>query len=623
MSRPNVSIDLGSESTKVSLCYYDGFEKIFVPISDNTLFFNEPIPSKAYYDAKTDTWLFGSPIEEGNEKPFENVVSIRFLLSLLEKNKDEKIFNYNVKAYNQGFYFPKFYFPEKKTVGDSHNYMEYVNNEMVFKAKDTPKTICEKFAEYIKEVVDRYTDNYDDYTLSIVYPPRCGQAYIKEYKRIFEKAFGPEHPIEKDLSSTKAIAYYALEMGRLNDQEDFLIFDIGERDISVSKGTLDIDVGESKIIVDATNNHNKPEEVGGADIEEEIYNYIIGNLSDKASVGITDGFDGNRQVKAGLHSKLYLFLNSIKSAKKLLSETSKKALPYGAPISVSLDTRIEIKLDHEKYLENTKKTYAKMLDYIKRELNRSNNRRINKIFLCGGAINSYMLYNYLDDNTEQKCLLMDNATYAPAYGANVVGIDNIDLYIRSALSYGTYLHSGPTRVFAQIVEKGEPLIENTKHYISFKISGSRDEEFLSIPYTKSELRNNSKAQSIGFIGGDLKIGQPSFSQSNPSYDELERRKLVCKSLGLKNLTGRNAEINLYYNNKKIVAMTYGISAREGFIIDSNGNGRPFVEKNDNEIYSRSIEACFSDGSTKYIQPSGIEVTFSGINTIDLDNDNDD
>ncbi len=150
MSRPNLSIDLGSGTTKVTLCYVKNNKKNFMIISDNQLFDDEPIPSKAYYDLGSKSWLFGSKIEEGSEKPFETVVSIRFLLSLLEMNSDAKILEYNKKSYESFNFFPKYYFPEKKTVGNSHNYKEYVNGEMVFTANLTPKLVCENFVEYIK-----------------------------------------------------------------------------------------------------------------------------------------------------------------------------------------------------------------------------------------------------------------------------------------------------------------------------------------------------------------------------------------------------------------------------------------------------------------------------------------
>ncbi len=643
MTRPNVSIDLGSDTTKVSYCYIKSDKKEFRIISDNKLFQDEAIPSKAYYDVENKTWLYGSTIEEGNEKPFETVVSIRFLLSLLEPNSKSTIFEYNKKSYNDYTFFPKFYFPEKKTVGNSRDFSEYVNNDMVFKANHTPKYICERFAKYIKDVVLAYIKTKrlnSDFTISLIYPPRCGKDYINEYKRIFQEAFGTSHPVTKVLSSTKAIAYYAQNEGLLNSGEDFLIFDIGEKDMSVTKGTFEND----RIVIDATTNHNLPEEIGGADIDEEIYNYITGKLDKKESVGTTaDSTTSNFQLESGLHSKLYLFLKGIKSAKELLSETDSNSLPEGAPISISLDTIIQTKLRHDKFLLHTKKTYEKMLSYVKEELKRANNKKVDKIFLCGGAIEAYNLYDYLDDNTKEKCLRLDRSTFAPALGANIVGVDDIQMYIRSAFTYGTFVYAderlvtGGTRkyrVFNKIIEKGQPLIENTSHSVPIRLSGSSDEEFLTLPYTTDEIKKDRRAAEFGFINGCLKIGEPTFSTSNPTIEQIEKRKRVCSVLGLKNFTGKNAEIRLLYGNKKIYSMyerynttkTYRISANEGFTIDSDGSGTPFLKLN---LPATKGEYCYIKfSSSQYetktlVEVSKITAEFYGIpGKIVIGNDND-
>ena len=128
----NVALDLGGDSLKVSFAYKTSSGKIecgkFSSASSST---STALPAIAFFDDKSEKWMYGETVDKYNGDSFVKVVKIKSLLSFLLNSNTEKHYFENS--------FPKFAFP--KVNEDFKNFPKAIEEGKTFTNDNTLKEV--------------------------------------------------------------------------------------------------------------------------------------------------------------------------------------------------------------------------------------------------------------------------------------------------------------------------------------------------------------------------------------------------------------------------------------------------------------------------------------------------
>ncbi len=630
----NIGLDLGGDTIKIAFAYeHEGNVRYgkFAGISKLT---QVALPALAFFDAMNKNWIFGEDVSLHGGESFITVVKIKNLISLLTKHHNLGVMEKNEYYYFHGNDFPKFYFPVRRRMLDNFDLM--VKDEMTFQAPGfTPKSVCQTFFNYIKELVDERANElanelnvtFDKYQIALIHPSNVGDEYVDELSSLVYDAFKIKP--SKILSSNKALAMYALQRGAVADMEDFLIFDMGEETISVVRaGTYN-----GQIMIDGVEGHSEAAHIGGIDVDEAIVRKLENSVARRETIGSPSvGASGHISEK-GVYGKQYLLMKDIKKAKIIFSKTLKENSRFknGVPVTLSWDLYIQRVLTKEEVKDcigvtNGTGIAKKLADYIVEEILRPINHDVKKILISGGLTETYSLLDYIkqeistrtdnvqvctfddfDTNKDGFSILShEDSVFAPAVGGALVSLKNIKIETIVSLSYGTWAmeENNTLKVLAIFLERGTPIVENMKPHDDFTLggSGTEKEEIFSTPVTKLDILQSKRKGKNWNISrnNSLIIGEPN------SQD----RKKAIKDVGLHVVSGGpKGKIRFKYDGL-YVHLNEKISILEGMSIDKNGRATPFVRNNDSD---RRI-LIFYSGSKKaeYVCANEIEVVTEGL-----------
>ena len=149
------------------------------------------------------------------------------------------------------------------------------------------------------------------------------------------------------LSSTKALTSYAVERGAISNGDDFLVFDMGEEDISVARAGI----FRNQIIIDGNEGHNEPLSIGGIDVDQAIVDNVYNSILERETIGSPSAGKDGHISESGVYSKQYLLMKDIKKAKVILSKELKEDSVFqnGVPITLSWDLCIQRRLTREEF----------------------------------------------------------------------------------------------------------------------------------------------------------------------------------------------------------------------------------------------------------------------------------
>lgn len=544
--RVDIGLDLGNDTLKIAyaLKKSDGTVE-YGKFAVSDLLSVVAVPAIAYYDTDAQKWLFADEVDRSGSTSFITVVKIKNLISMLQYNGDSQITSSNADYYRKKNRFPKFFFPVRKKV--LSDFKEMVRLDRTFTAEGcTPQSVCEDFFRYVaKKVFSRIaelkkarglTDDVET-RLAVVYPPKVGEEYIAEFKRICALAF--DKPINSALSSTKALGMFAYKRKAIRSGDNALVFDMGDEDISVARvgvvkskgkaaGTFESLIrgggNSDTITVDGADGHSDPLALGGQNVDERIEEFIEREISKCETMGTPSSGSEGHIAERGLHSKQYLFMKDIKKAKVILSRelSSKSLFKDGVPVTVARSLLIQRKVTRD-MLKSCLGTATggaglakEIADYIINEIKLPVNRGVNKIFLSGGLTETYSLLEYIKDRIRadgdiRKVEVMtydddrtlgdmppapdgnaeiyapvlgdtftvlshEDSVYAPAVGGAIVSVLDLKVPTALALTYGTWGYKEGKKVFIPFVEKGSLLEENKPTAFMtapFKTSGVR------------------------------------------------------------------------------------------------------------------------------------------------------
>lgn len=674
--RLNICFDLGSDTLKVVYAYKDSAKNVHCGKLNSKAINQSAIPAAAFYDEDDKKWIFGNEIDDSSNESFITVVKIKFLFSLLQQlGKDKKeIEKENSNFYFKGNDFPKFYFPNRNDLEDKNNFSERKEKNMTFEVEGyTPQMVCEEYFRYVKSIIDQKVEyiisskelKVTGIDYSLVYPSKVGDPFVDEYSRIIGKVFGKPKTV---ISSIKAVSMYAYHKKYFTADEPILFFDMGEGDISVAKAKVFTNAEFSGVVIDAADGHLLPKEIGGDDIDSAIVSYLENTIHKRETIGSPSYGDEGHIVEKGLHSKQYLLMKNVKKAKMILSkETHKRNLfENGVPITIARDVIVQRILTKEELKEcigvTSNSGIAKeIVDYIIEELKLSVNHDVKKVIISGGLIETYGLFEYIEEQIHKTQGLKDiqvftietkaeddglfpirsfeDSTFAACLGGVMVNLMNYQLKMCLVLSYGSFLivRATGSRFLNIFAEKGK-IIEGDGDFFSVSYSSDsngeyiiENEEFYSIDITSDQIYRRYKLGSVDYAVSNNKpvllVGNP-----NGNIEEKTRRLKIKKELNLKVVTGGNeATIRYYYNNRMIII--YGsVVFQEGVIMDKNGFCTPhirnYVEKNigmvkvgylrvgANGLPVRDINNRIIVDETAYVPSNMIVPKFDGLDTFD-------
>ncbi|MBQ7761596.1 MAG: hypothetical protein IJ400_06030 [Clostridia bacterium] len=457
----HIAIDLGTESVKIVGAYKDEKGKVKrCLLTDENGSQNQPFSSLALYLGPPHyKWLFGQDINKNND--YANIVRVKEMLYLLssEAEDDRNYYENNNK-------FPIFIFPPNPSQPSIKNGMKpLVEENYTFDANTTPKKMVHEFFKVLFErcikkqsakILEenphlsgiKYISVYPD-------PKTIKKEYIKELEGLiaYGAGIGQGSSLVTSISAPQAVAVGAYTENMIeatdfsNDNDKTLIFDIGEKDISVAKVDVKKSVtgkkGEISICVEGADGHEQALTIGGADIDSVIGEYITNETkrqdSDEDKNTVTQDYMSYRQQ--------YRLQRFVKSAKKHLLH-----FEY-AYVTVEKDVNYNIKLTKDEFekiiFKREESVGKKIIDYIITELKRQGNENVRTILLVGGGAASYHLCDYVDeackanDISNVSVSAIDNSKndiseYFSAIGAAMLEPSGLALKVVSAYAYGSY-----------------------------------------------------------------------------------------------------------------------------------------------------------------------------------------
>lgn len=351
--RLNIGIDLGSDSLKIAFAYSGSKFKFkkgsfrygkFESDSENI---RVALPALAYYDDDKGAWIFGDEVEKKSASSFVKVIKLKSLLSLLIPGGDLDANISNKALYEKGNHFPKFFFPTRR--GMDENFQTAVDEGRTFTVEGyTPKKLLEEFfKKYVYKIVKENVEllavaheidvSMSDLRTTVVHPPKVGDAYVAELRRLVGVAFGREP--YKALSTVKALALYAFRREMIKAGEEALLFDMGEEDISVAKAFMN----GSQVLIEGAEGHNDPLPLGGVDVDDAIAQYIENSISHRVTLGRLLPAEQDPGPEKPIVGKQYLFMKNVKKAKIVLSrpDDEESAFHDGVPIGLHCELYIQ------------------------------------------------------------------------------------------------------------------------------------------------------------------------------------------------------------------------------------------------------------------------------------------
>lgn len=668
----HIGLDLGSDTLKIAYAYEHTGDTNYGKLMKDSLPTQVAIPAVAYYDEDSDKWIYGNEVDMMDGGTFVNVVKIKSLLSLLLPKPDAHAVKNNRKHYFEKNDFPKFYFPSRRGMLDDFEKM--VEQDMTFYAKNsTPQGVCEGFFKYVYRLVEECVERlsafknieFDPaYKVALVHSARINKIYIDELTRLVQVSFGAKP--NKILGSTKALSMYAYWRKVLKEGESLLVFDMGEKDISVAQATLMKGKG---LVVDGVDGHNGPCELGGNDIDDSIAEFIESTIRGRETVGTPSHGAEGHIYEHGLHSKQYLFTKDIKKVKMILSmpfDDDDDLFSDGVPISLSRDLHIQRRFTLEEFeacvgVNNNSGVARKIADYIVSELERVVNNEVHKIFLSGGVVETYGIIDYINRIVSKECsrkievltfddfnddddgfniLSYEDSVYAPAVGGAIVSLQNYDVTTVTALSYGTWVGISGYRYLDIFINRGTPLKNNSNLFTTQLLLGNElrgllsvDDEIYSVAITKDEIGkkkhfdklktnyftdNNGRVYLlIGDRESGLRKNAEKFVQLKVVSGKESNSGIKFQHKGSDN--GSSAEFKgggiLFKHGGEYVKLFGRIGVREGAKIDKYGHAVPYLA-NISELDSGSVRVQYPDGRFKTVPKAEIEPVFFGMDDFD-------
>lgn len=637
-----VAIDLGSDKIKVAFAYRQNNVAEYGKLADRDITGSIVTPAIAYFDEDKGVWLFGEDVYRGTDRPFITVVKIKTLLSLLLRQKDKSVTLSNRDFYYNKYDFPKFYFPGKKKI--SANLHEAVELDMTFRGDITPQKACESFFVYLAQkcvlpAIERLSQSrgivFDTIDYALVYPAKAGKEYIDEFARLIQYGFGKKPTVT--LSCTKALGLFAYHRGVLKGDEQIVIVDMGEEDISVAK--LSISNDGKTILVDGVDGHNEPMDIGGNDIDYAVRDFIEEEIHDRETLGIPEDMT-DFVAEKGMHSKQFLLMTEIKKAKTALSLPDvvyDNMYPDGVPLSFQRDVVIQRKITREDFCKCTgitdnDKIAKKISDYIVEELKRSINKKVSKLVLSGGVTETYGLVRYIkkvltqnainvqvvtfDDYQNRddgfKIMSYEDSVFAPAVGGAIVALMGYEIKTVVALSYGTWQYRKIGDKYRKILDiflqKGTVLPKDGGIY--FVKSCLKYEDRWESCVLNEEIFSTTATQTY-------EIGEP----------DSNLRKKAQEEIDLKVVSGGKSKGTIYFYQKDKSGAVFPVQIKgklyfkEGVTIDGDGRAFPFIENDlsrngaTNTIMARPLNNTFS---MRYCYYKDIILKFSGVDEFEVE-----
>lgn len=651
----SIGIDLGCDTLKISYAYEKSTAKssgkvVYGKIEKKESVRHVAIPAVAYYNGASG-WIFGSDVEKGEEKPFINVVKIKTLMSLLfPEIIDGRIVTvkgnevYPTRDYFYSYkYFPKFFFPAKRR--NLSDFPVMVDEGQAFTSELTPQQVCKKFFEYVRGVVTAKKSaieksantTFDELRIALVHPPQAGKLYVEELTSLVKTAFG-KAPF-KVMNNGRALSMFAKERDAVKNDEEILIFDMGEDTLSVLKCFINDD---GLVVVEPAADHSMPVNIGGNDVDFSIADYIENSISKRETVGSPSFGEEGHIFEEGLQAKQYLFLKEIKKAKLLLSIPAlEEVFKKGVPVSLHRDLYIQLSLTEKDLKDSIGITgnngiARKILNYIITELKLPINSEVKKVFLTGGLIETRGLLRYIkdriksyrpeisirtfDDDIENDNPLQiqtyEDSVYAPSVGAAIVALRNYEVSAGVAYSYGTWMSYKQNKILQILVWRGHIIDESKseKLFAQCGLDGSVPEEIFSVRLSRSAVRNRRYEGELRYIS-DLN-GETYLVIDAPNS---EMRKKVEKRFQLKNISGSQARLVCSYRGRKIKKCNPKVQMREGVITRPYSTVlEPFVENAGDG--KTKISVIYEDGGTGSVIDKYIEMKFEGVKPIPKDTD---
>ncbi len=645
----NIAIDLGTESVKVVGAYKNAqgnVEKCFFADTDD--FSNQPFSSLALYlGAPQHKWVFGQEINKRED--YANIVRVKEMLYLLSSEAEN-----DRSYYENEKHFPIFIFPPRPDQPSIKNGMgPLVDDGYTFLANTTPREMAREFFKALfdkcinkqAEKILRSNPHLAGVKYISVYPdPKIiKREYVLELERLIAHGANMEEgsPLITSISAPQAVAIgaYVEKMIKAteysNDNDKTLIFDIGEKDISVAKVDVKKSVrgkkDEISICVEGTDGHEQALSIGGADIDSAIgefaKNKTIEQNSNGEGAGIIQDYMSYRQQ--------YRLLRYVKSAKKHLLHfdygyvTVEKGLNYDVKIT---------KDDFDNIIFGKESSVGeKIVDYIVTELTRFGNDNVKTVLLVGGGAASYHLCDYVEKKCKEKGLtdvkisVTDNSKndiseYFSAIGAAMLEPSGLALKVVSAYAYGSYTYQtsrDPIRcyksyggeveledkVFAVWLNRGDELtgkassIESTfstsYHDYIYKISKRLDTTVETLESGEVRYVNPLKIGCrVPERGASYDIEQKNKTYNDERFERAKREGL--KLIGNKDADYISVRFAVYNPTKRQIEYLddlYGngstpqlIHFEQGIRIDNDGNVTLFYEncKEKNRLNSNKI-----------------------------------
>ncbi len=638
----HVALDPGSDTIKIAYAYTtDGKEKVGKIVGDPLGM--TAIPAVAYYDVEENEWLYGDEVNSVGDKPFITVVKIRDLLRLLEPAASDEVRAVNRKYYFDYAEFPKFYFPVREVLTADMDRAHRLDRTFV--CDESPSDICERFFEYVHDVIIRRLDilfDGEEYDVipCLVYPQFADGEYKLELKRLVERAFG--RSLSMYQSMAKALCAYARYSGKLVSGERAIIFNIGEERTSLVK----VSFNGGGISVDGVDGHNPPIALGGKDIDDTVAQFIDETMARRETMGRPSAGEAGHIAESALNTKQYLFVKDIKSAKIILGMPiyESRAFRSGVPISAARDLLIQRYITREQFcgclgIKSNIGFARDLADYIKSELMRPINADTKSIFLTGGPVETYGLVDYIraqmaplgvsvgtfeteldarnnDDGFD--ILAHEDALYSPAIGCAVSSLYGLTVDTVIALTYGVRLfrtaETGKSVPFFKVLVDKQTKIPTTgivysvpkdtdKHGITTGTDSSESApmHIMSTFFSAEDIRHCRKAPTITYFNS---------RGENLLVVDTENKTLLKKlesNVGLRILNGsiENMDVGAkakYFYKGICVKVFQEVYLSIGVDIDGDGFARAFAS-NDRRRNARQYTVV------EYLEPGRIDGVF--------------
>lgn len=652
----HLALDLGTDSLKIAYAYeVDGVVE-YGKLTSNDSSIQVGFPALAYFDDNTGEWIYGESVDKLNTTSFVKVVKIKELLSLLLKSA-------NVPYYD-GHDFPKFIFP--KVDVHTGDFAQSVAENKTFQNPYTPREVCEGFFKHVKSVIEsqipllsekRYVTFEEEYSVSIVHPPKVGKDYIDELTRLCAATF---YQIPKKvLSSTKAIGMLAKYNRIISGGDSLLIFDMGEEDISVSKVFLS---ESGDLYVDGVNGHMEPLHIGGINVDYAIAEYIEKGIHERDTLGTPSASSGKsgHVYEDALIAKQYLFMKGIKKAKTVLScpIDDESVFENGAPVGIFYEVYVQRNLSRDD-LANALGTSTDtglasriskyVLDELKLPINKGFSSALKSevwsnpslergfVVLSGGLAETYSLKEYLSDKIYKECygikvispdkeqshtdsfsvMTHESSAYSPSVGGALVALHDDEIKTVLSLSYGTWVDCNGKRCLYIFVDRGQVLDEDNVFTIDYGFSGTVvGERLYSTLVTRNDIRTGFyRGEKLDIETGDggrrcLLIGN---ENGDPYRNYIKNHFMLDVVAG-----GEDSKIVALYRGEEVSKIldvngrqkAY-ITISQGIQVDSNGRVSPTYRVHRDSRNQRIRIVCKNSIATPYYPILASELEIRG------------